>query len=102
MVEKSSINPSIQGVTGYFFKEEYPGGLEHALNLGYTHLPVHDMMQHSEIEHGVEVFIGKRKILNTSHRKNNATVGLARKSLLRAANLQRVKVEAIEIGRAHV
>jgi hypothetical protein len=82
MIEKSAIDPSIQGGAGYFFKEEEPRGFEDTLNFGHTGLPVDDMMQHSEVENSIEVFIWKRKFIDTPHRKNNATLGFARKSPL--------------------
>lgn len=68
MIEKSAIDPSIQGIAGYFFKEEQTGGFEDTLNFGHTGLPIHDMMQHSEVEDSVEVFIRKRKCIDTPHR----------------------------------
>lgn len=95
MIEKGSIDPSIQGIAGYFFKEEQTGGFEDTLNFGHTGLPIHYMMQHSEVEYSVEVFIRKRKFIDTPHRRNNATLRFACESLSRAANLLRVEVESI-------
>jgi hypothetical protein len=97
MIEKSAIDPSIQSGAGYFFKEEEPGGFEHTLNFGHTHLPIHDMMQHSEVEDSIEVFIRKRKFIDTPYRKNDTTLGLACKSLLRAANLLWIEVESVDL-----
>ena len=69
MIEKSAIDPSIQGIAGYFFKEEQTGGFEDTLNFGHTGLPIHYMMQHSEVEHSIEVFIRKRKFIDTPDRR---------------------------------
>ena len=102
MIEKSAIDPSIQGVAGYFFKEEQPGGFEDTLNFGHTGLPIHDMMQHSEVEDSIEVFIRKRKFIDTPYRKNNTTLGFACKSLLRAANLLWVEVESVDLACAEL
>ena len=97
MIEKSAIYPSIQSGAGYFFEEEESGGFEDTMNFGNTDLPIHDMMQHSEIEDSIEVFIPKRKLNNTPRRKNNATLGFACESLLRAANLLWVEVESVNL-----
>lgn len=91
MIEKSAIDPSIQSRAGYFFKKEEPRGIEDTLNFGHTGLPVHNMMQHSEVEDSIEVFIRKRKLIDTSDCQNNATLRFACESLLRPANLLRVE-----------
>jgi hypothetical protein len=98
MIEKSAIEPTIQGLAGHFFKEEQTGGFEDAPNFGHAGLPIHHMMQHSEVEDGVEVFIGKRKFVDTPHRQNNAALKFACESLPRAANLQRVEVESMDLA----
>lgn len=97
MIEKSAIDPSIQSGAGNFFKKEEPRGLEDTLNFGHTGLPVHNMMQHSEVENRIEVFIWKRKFIDTPDCKNNATLRFACESLLRAANLLRVEVESEDL-----
>jgi hypothetical protein len=97
MIEKSAIDPSIQSGAGYFFKKEEPRGLEDTLNFGHTGLPVHNMMQHSEVENSIEVFIRKRKFIDTSDCKKNVTLRFAREALLRAANLLRVEVESVDL-----
>src|SRR5258708_30462 len=74
MIEKRAIDPSIQGFAGHFLEEEEPRGFEDTPNLGYTGLPVHHMVQHSEIEDRIEVFIGKGKLLDTPHRQNNVAL----------------------------
>ncbi len=102
MIEKSAIDPSIQGGAGYFFKEEEPGGFEDTPNFGDGGLPIHDMMQHSEVEDSVEVFIRKRKFIDTRHRKNNAPVRFACESLSCAANLLRVEVESVDLACAEL
>jgi hypothetical protein len=100
MIEKSAIDPTIQGIAGYFFKEEQTGGFEDTLNFGHPGLPIHDMMQHSEIEDSIEVFIRKRKFIDTPHRQNN--VRFACESLARAANLPRVEVESVDLAGAEL
>jgi len=97
MIEESAIDPSIQSRTGYFFKEEKPRGLQDTLNFGHTGLPVHNMMQHSEVEDSIEVFIRKRKLIDTSDPENNAALRFTRESLLRAAHLLRIEVEAANL-----
>jgi hypothetical protein len=97
MIEKNAIDPSIQGIAGYFFKIEERRGFEDTLNFGHTGLPVHNMMQHSEVENSIEVFIRKRKSIDAPDRKNNLTLGFASESLLRAPNLPRVEVEAVDL-----
>ncbi len=97
MIEKGAIDPSIQSGARYFFKEEEPGGFEDTLNFDHTGLPVHDMMQHSEVEDSIEVFIQKREFIDTTNLKNNATLGIVCESLLRAANLLRVEVESVDL-----
>ena len=77
--------------------DEAPRGLEDTLNFSHTGLPVHNMMQHSEVENSIEVFIRKRKFINTPDCKNNATLRFACESLSRAANLLRVKVESVDL-----
>ena len=98
MIEKRAIDPSIQGFAGHFLEEEEPRGFEDTPNLGYTGLPVHHMMQHSEIEDRIEVFIGKGKLLDTPHRQNNAALRCTCKSLLRAANLLGVEVDSVDLA----
>jgi hypothetical protein len=97
MVEKSAIDPSIQGGAGYSFKEEESRGFEDTLNFANSDLPVHNLMQGSEVENSIEEFVRKRKFLDTSHRKNNATLRFACQSLLRQANLLQVDVESIDL-----
>lgn len=97
MIEKSAIDPSIQSGASYFFKEEDPGWFQDTLNFGHTGLPIHDMMQHSEVEDSIEVFIRKRKFIDTPDRKNNVTLRFPCESLLRAANLLRVEVESVDL-----
>jgi len=55
------------------------------------------MMQHSEVEDSIEVFIRKRKLIDTPDCENNAAVKFARESALRAANLLRVEVESVDL-----
>jgi hypothetical protein len=102
MIEKGAINPSIQSGAGYLFKEEEPGGFEDTLNFGHTGLPVHDVMQHSEVEDSIEVFIRKRKFIDTPHCKNNATFRFACESLSRSVNLLRVEVESVDLAGAEL
>jgi len=97
MVEKSAIDPSIQGGAGYFFKEEESRGFEDALNFRNSDLPVHNMMEGSEVENSIEGFVRKRKFLDTAHRQNNATLRFACKSPLCQANLLQVDVESIDL-----
>ena len=92
MIKKSAIDPSIQSGAGYFFKKEEPRGPEDTLNFGHTGLPVHHMMQHSEVENSIEVFIRKRKFIDTPDCKNNPVFRFACEALLRAPNLLRVEV----------
>src|SRR5258708_11823526 len=56
------------------------------------------MMQYFEIKDCMEVFIGKRKLLDTSHRQNNAALRCTCKSLLRAANLLGVEVDSVDLA----
>jgi hypothetical protein len=100
MIEKSAIEPTIQGIAGYFFKEEQAGGFEDPLNFGHTSLPIHDMMQHSEVEDSIEVFIRKRKFIDTPHRQNN--VRFACQSLPRTANLLWVEIESADLAGAEL
>jgi hypothetical protein len=102
MVEKSAIDPSTQSGPGYFFKEEETGGFEDALNFGYTGLPIHEVMQHSEIEDSIEVFIRKRKLIGAPHSESNATFASAREPPLRAANLVRVEVDSVDLTGAEL
>ena len=97
MIKKGAIDPSIQSGARYFFKEEEPGGFEDTLNFDHTGLPVHDMMQHSEVEDSIEVFIRKREFIDTTNLKDNATLEIVCESLLRATNLLRVKVESVDL-----
>ena len=102
MIEKSAIDPSIQSGAGYFFKKKEPRGLEDTLNFGHTSLPIHNMMQHSEVENSVKVFIGKGKFIDTPDCKNNATLRFACEPLLRAANLLGVEVESPNLTSAEL
>jgi hypothetical protein len=94
MIEESAIDPSIQSGAGHFLKKEKARRLEDTLNFSYTGLPLHNMMQHSEVEDSIEAFIGKRKLIDTPDCENNAAFRFARESPLRAANLLQVEVEA--------
>src|SRR5205085_5880640 len=63
MVQKRAIDPSVQSGAGYFFKKERSRRLEDTLNFCDTRLPVHNMMQHPEVENRIEVFIRIRKVI---------------------------------------
>src|SRR5260370_7537684 len=98
MIEKRAIDPSIQGFAGHFLEEEEPRGFEDTPNLGYTGLPVHHMMQHSEIEDRIEVFIGKGKLLATPHCQNNAALRCTCKTLFRPATVLEIYLASVTLA----
>ena len=96
MIEKSTVEPSVQSTAGYFFEEEEAGGFEDAANFGYGGLPVYDVMEHSEVEDGVEVFVWEGKLVDAGDCEDDAVVGVC-ESFLRALDLLWVEVDCVDL-----
>ena len=96
MIKKGAIEPSIQSSAGYFFEEEEAGGFEDAADFGYGGLPVYDVMEHSEVEDGVEVFVREGKFVDAGDSEDDAVVGVC-ESFLRALDLLWVEVDCVDL-----
>jgi len=102
MIEERAIDPSVKSVPGYFLEEEKASWFKNASNLSDARLPHHDMMEHPEIEHRIEVCVGKRQTENASCCKNDPPFKSACEPLPRAVNLSWIEVDSVDLPGAEL